>query len=149
MTSARDVIADWIADVACPLGFEHETGKSDFSYSDAILAALDAAGYAVVPKEDVADSASAWVMHDNHTFTRLTARSVQGLVTEALRVHSEHRDCMLCPVTVLKGKKELRRVGPSVHLYSKDFAKDLSEWIAQVSADPDITRLLTAAKETT
>lgn len=53
--SARDVLADWIADVACPLGFEHETGKSDFSYADAILAALDAAGYAVVPRDPTAD----------------------------------------------------------------------------------------------
>ena len=138
--SARDVIAKALR--------EHTRVQASLHCSELILEALDKAGYAVVPKEDVADSVSTWVMHDNHTFTRLSAQSVQGIVTEALRVHSEHKDCMLCPVTVLRGKTELRRVGPPVHLYSKDFAKDLSEWIAQVSADPDITRLLTAAKET-
>lgn len=48
MTSARDTLADWISDVACPLGLEHEIGKSDFSYADSILAALDAAGFKVI-----------------------------------------------------------------------------------------------------
>ena len=51
--SARDVLADWIADVACPLGFEHETGKSDFSYADAILAAIDAAGFKIIHRDEL------------------------------------------------------------------------------------------------
>lgn len=51
MTDARTVLADWISDVACPLGFEHKPGKSDFDYADAIIAALAAAGYVIVPKE--------------------------------------------------------------------------------------------------
>ena len=44
--SARDVIADWLDDY---IGYRSASElKSD---ADAILAALEAAGYAVVPKE--------------------------------------------------------------------------------------------------
>ncbi len=151
--SARDVIADvfFTKGVDKLDGFSPSDRRQALKRTDAILSALRSAGWAVVPVEKSleADNVSAWLMHDNHTFTRLRGPTVADVVAEALMVHEQTKDEMLCPVTVMSGKVELRRVGKSVHLYSKngEWQKDLAEWLSAVIADPDISRLLKAAQE--
>lgn len=147
MSDARTVIAGWLLDHP---DYYDRPGTSDMGKADAILAALAEAGFSVERKDKPeADSVSAWLMHDNHTFTRLTGKTVADLVANALMVHEQSRDGMLCPVTVMNGKRELRRVGKSVHFYSKngDWQKDLAAWLFAVSDDPDITRLLKESSE--
>ncbi len=149
--TARDVIDAVIYFENDNMGMSNETTIGETFGADAILSALRSAGWAVVPVEKSleADNVSAWLMHDNHTFTRLRGPTVADVVAEALMVHEQTKDGMLCPVTVMSGKVELRRVGKSVHLYSKngEWQKDLAEWLSAVIADPDISRLLKAAQE--
>ena len=150
--SARDVIANIVvAEISSVVNDSRVKVALTESGADAILSALRSAGWAVVPVEKSleADNVGAWLMHDNHTFTRLRGPTVAGVVAEALMVHEQTKDGMLCPISVMSGKVELRRVGKSVHLYSKNggWQKDLAEWLSAVIADPDISRLLKAAQE--
>ncbi len=148
--SAKDVIADIVSDWEIRNGFEVDFGKCVNDYADEVITRLRAQGFAVVPVEKSleADNVSAWLMHDNHTFTRLTGPTVADVVAQALMVHEQTKDGMLCPVTVMSGKVELRRVGKPVHLYNKngEWQKDLAEWLSAVISDPDISRLLKAAQ---
>lgn len=92
----------------------------------------------------VADRLGVYWMNDNHTFVRL-AGPLSGVLAEAERhAEGEQRYGMLCPVIVLAGEKELRRVGSAVHgpRDSHDWPLCLAEWKRTVSADADIARLL-------
>ena len=91
------------------------------------------------------------VMYDCHLF-----RSLKGTTVDAL-IEDWERECAspdphygrpsLCPVIVLDGKNELRRVGKMVFPASEyrpreKVISDVAEFRRALKADPDISRLL-------
>jgi hypothetical protein len=83
-------------------------------------------------------------MFDCHLFDELKADTVRGLAEEWKRFqkggdeYSErYGPAYLCPVTVMDGDKELRRVGKMVFR-----EEELPEFIKALEADPDVPRLL-------
>lgn len=98
----------------------------------------------------VPDRVSLWGVYDNHTFTRYEAKSVDELI-DAWRQSLKEDDpaISLCPIIVLIGKKEVRRVGEMLHPdYRNGVPKDESAVQAfreTALADPDISRILAKA----
>ena len=93
------------------------------------------------------DSISIWYMHDNHTFTKLYGKTLKAVLARADAIEAESSYGMLCPVHVLQGKQELRRVGPCVHAGSRKDTKDKwnagkAAWKAAMKSDADVMRLL-------
>lgn len=94
----------------------------------------------------IATRVSCWGMYDCHAFHKFHAETVDGVIAAWKDYCTNERDAKyggpdgLCPVIVLEGDKELRRVGPMVH--GLDDAKRLKEWRDACLADPDIPRLL-------
>lgn len=93
------------------------------------------------------------VMYDCHLF-----RSLKGTTVDAL-IEDWERECAspdekygkpsLCPVIVLDGNRELRRVGKMVFPASsyrlrEKVISDVAEFRYALKADPDISRLLAA-----
>lgn len=87
-------------------------------------------------------------MHDNHTFTHLTATSVDGLIAEWRAAVAAGDDMELCPAIVMVGRREIRRVGKMVfHDYHRREPRsedDVEAFRQALLADPDIPRLLAA-----
>jgi hypothetical protein len=59
---------------------------------------------------------SFWFMKENHTFIKLTGKTVEEIRKHALDVAKENKYGMVCPVSILYGDKELRRVGECCHV---------------------------------
>ena len=102
----------------------------------------------------LATKISAHVMYDCHLFRRLNGTSVDELIAdwrrECANPDPNYGAPYLCPVIVMDGDKELRRVGdmvfregPSSWPETDDAVRD---WKIAVESDPDIPRLLSAAK---
>ncbi len=96
----------------------------------------------------VGTAVSCWWMYDCQAFHKLSGDTVADVVREWREIcEREATDKyggpdMLCPVIVMDGDRELRRVGKSVHGL-KDKA-NLALWIAACESDADIPRLLAA-----
>jgi hypothetical protein len=96
----------------------------------------------------VANRAATHLMFDCHAFDELKSNSIQGLVEEwqSLCMNEEYtRDYgkpYLCPVIIMDGDKELRRVGTMVFPDSRDCGEQLAKWIGQCKADPELERVL-------
>lgn len=97
----------------------------------------------------MATRVSTHVMFDCHLFGELKARTVQGLVDEwrmfikgGAKYSERYGPAYLCPVSVMDGDKELRRVGTMVFPDSGECDRELGKWLREVNADPDIARLL-------
>jgi hypothetical protein len=116
---------------------------------------IDGVEYRAVP---LADRVSSHVMYDCHLFRALKGRTVDELIADWQREtnapDSNYGRPMLCPLIVMQGKTELRRVGPMVHeLYSwqamdgeaiRKQRDTLAKWREAALADPDISRILAA-----
>lgn len=103
----------------------------------------------------VADRLGAHLMYDCHLFRRAKGANVREVVADWQSEHDSPQERygapMLCPITVLEGSKELRRVGAMVHptYGSYDNGKQkaaIAAFIAACEADPDIPRLLAAGR---
>lgn len=96
--------------------------------------------------EPKADRLSFWYMHDCHLFTKLKGRTLTEVVQHATEIRNESTWGMLCPVTVLAGQKELRRIGPSIHCHGREkdleWAEGCRKWVEELSKDVDVVRLL-------
>lgn len=88
-------------------------------------------------------------MFDDHTFRKLTG-TLDEILDGVRKAQSEDHWGMLCPVIVLCGNKELRRVGPFVHgggSKGKDVFEDgLMEWKQEILQDADVRRLISNGK---
>lgn len=100
-----------------------------------------------------ADCVSIWIMHDNHTFTKVEAgQTVEEVVLEVERI-SQNAAAQgdwpsLCPAIVLAGTKELRRVG-KMAFYTEGRSEErerwragLTTWREALEADEEIIALL-------
>ena len=84
MTNAREVIADWLSEAAIRNGFENSRGHSINNHADAIIAALSAAGFAIVPKEPTPTmflAGCAELMGENHD-PKTVWRAMVGAATD-------------------------------------------------------------------
>lgn len=132
---------------------------------DALLAKLERGEWVVVekadlPKLELATRVSIRGMYDMHLFHRIGGRTVDEVIGNWIAHNSQKHPAIvggrevddmgqssLCPATVLSGNKELRRVGKMVFPRSTRMKADLEAYRAALSSDPDIPRLLSAAKE--
>jgi hypothetical protein len=103
-------------------------------------------------KEGRPTSISFWFMHDGHWFTRLQGATLDEILAhaDAVELSEDGSYGALCPATLKRGDKEIRRVGPMVHARGSSHPKDQwmigkAEWKAALSADPDVQRILGAA----
>lgn len=104
-------------------------------------------GVRYIPAQCVPDSIGIWYMHDNHTFTKIYGTTLDAVLAAADAVEAESSYGMLCPVHLLSGKQEIRRVGPCVHSGSSKDTKDKwsagkAAWRLALEADADVMRLL-------
>lgn len=90
-------------------------------------------------------------MHDGHCFTRLEGNTLDEILAHADSIEAGEDGSYgsLCPAILMRGKREIRRVGEMVHARgSKDpkdqWIKGKKEWKAALSADPDVQRILAA-----
>jgi hypothetical protein len=93
--------------------------------------------------ELVPDRISLWYMHDNHTFTKLKG-SMKKVMKKAEELRDESPYGMLCSATLLKGDKEIKRVGISLHA-RKGYWSDghtIEEWRDSIYQDLDALRLM-------
>jgi hypothetical protein len=85
-------------------------------------------------------------MYDCHLFHHSDARSIDELVklwqAECEKPDKRYGPPMLCPVIVMEGEKEVRRVGHMVFPKTPYSECDLGSWLDPVRRDPDIERLL-------
>lgn len=86
----------------------------------------------------IADRVSTYGMYDCFLFHEFKGKSAEE-IAQAWQAHkdAELGKTSLCPVIVLEGDKELRRVGQMVFRHA-----ELQQWIDACNADPDIPRLL-------
>jgi len=84
---------------------------------------------------------SFWFMQDMHLFIKVKVTTLNKIVKEYKILAKKHPHGMVCPVTILKDGKDLRRVGKSCHV-TKDGKVQLSDWITSISNDIDIKRIL-------
>lgn len=87
---------------------------------------------------------SIYYMHDNHCFTKLKGNSIEDVLKEADRIENDSPFGALCPVTVLCGKKELRRVGPMVHSHGESkiaWEEGKKLWREEIMRDLEIMSL--------
>ena len=101
----------------------------------------------------IANRVSAYVMYDCHLFRQLRGNSVDALIEEWRKECADpdpkYGAPYLCPVIVLDGERELRRVGrmvfregPSTWPETDDAVRD---WRRAVESDPEISRILAMA----
>lgn len=111
--------------------------------ADELIAALSAAGLVVVQKEEasVPTEVRTYFMYEDFTFKHIDAPTLNEITEQALALSVQERYGSLCPIIVLSGKKELRRVGKMVHFGKNDLAQ-LEAWTAAANSDTDIPRLL-------
>lgn len=79
---------------------------------------------------------SFWFMKDNHLFCKPKGNNIEEIKTDMLRIAKENPYGMVCPVIILKGKKEreIRRVGTATHVDSNGNV-DLSKWYDEIIKD--------------
>jgi hypothetical protein len=94
----------------------------------------------------LATRVSSHVMYDCHLFRELKGSTLEELVEdwrkECEKPDEKYGPSYLCPLSVLSGDKELRRVGQMVFPDTADTDRKLGEWLRLAKADPDITRIL-------
>lgn len=97
------------------------------------------------------DNISMWGMHDNHTFKRYRAKSVDDLINQWRQDVASDPDISLCPIVVMSGGKELRSVGEMLFPdYQRGGPKDenaVSAFREAAIADPAISRLIALSIE--
>ncbi len=105
-------------------------------------------GVRYIPDREAATRISCWYMFEFHAFARLKSTTIDGIIADADEIRRGPKGSCgsLCPIIVLSGDRELRRVGCAVHDGGKfDPARwdaMLPEWRIAVEADRDVMRLL-------
>lgn len=90
------------------------------------------------PKTNV--TASFWFMRDNHTFIKLTGTTITEIKNKAILTSRENPYGMVCPVIILEGDKEIKRVGSCCHVDGNGNV-DLSGWEKDVKKENIISIL--------
>jgi hypothetical protein len=134
-------------------------GRTD---TTAVLDRINVNGVDYVRAEgQLADRVSIYGMYDMHLFHPIEGATVAQVIANWRAHNRKPRPAMvgdrkvddmgpssLCPIIVLQGKTELRRVGPMVFQRGDDRAAcdevALEAWRTAALSDPDIQRLLDA-----
>lgn len=97
--------------------------------------------------EPVANRLGLHAMYGNHTFHKFThVTSPDDLTHQWIAMGGgRENDIVLCPVIVLNGKQELRRVGRM--LFDANEVEKVEAFKAALLADPDVVRLMAETQE--
>lgn len=101
-------------------------------------------GVKFVRADRIANRVSCWGMYDCHAFVKFEADTIDG-VFEAWKAKcaekkgSRYGAPDLCPIIVMDGQKELRRVGSMIYI---DTPQGWHRWLDPVRADPEIAGVL-------
>ncbi len=119
------------------------TGSEEECVKEMALAMDGFAAKRSEEREPRADRLSVYWMFDDHTFHKLPTGTIDEIIAAADKVLG---DGMLCPIIILAGDKELRRVGHGAHRYScssvvDEYKSQVEAWRVAAYADPDIVRL--------
>ena len=74
---------------------------------------------------------SFWYMRDGFSFIRITGKNIKDVKNNFIKVAKENPYGMVCPVTIMKEEKELRRVGQPCHVDGRGNV-DISEWFKEI-----------------
>ena len=98
--------------------------------------------------DNTPDRVSFYYMHDNHTFSPLGGYTLDEIVYCCNKIRANSPCGMLCPPILLKGDREIRRVGEPVHCQglekSEQWFLDIARWKEEIKKDADVMRLLRA-----
>jgi hypothetical protein len=101
-----------------------------------------------------ADTLSFWYMGDGHWFARLAGKTLDDIIKQAEEIRCRKDGYgyygMLCPVTLMRKGKEVRRVGKGAHCHGQKnpdkWKRGVAEWKASLEADEQVMRLLEEGK---
>jgi len=82
---------------------------------------------------------SFWFMRDDHTFIKPSGKNVEEIRQSLINIAKENPYGMVCSVIIVKGNKEIRRVGPTVHVDGNGNV-DLTNWCGEIMND-DVVRI--------
>ena len=104
-------------------------------------------GVRYVPADEKPDGIKFYYMRDNHTFARLSGKTLDEILDNADAIAAESPCGMLCPPTLSLGGKEIRRLKAVAHApcCSSDDSKWLAgknAWRKECEADSDVMRLV-------
>lgn len=75
-----------------------------------------------------------WFMTDSHQFIKPSGNNLKEIKKDFLRIAKENTYGAVCPVGILLGDKEIRRVGTMAHV-DKNGNVDLSKWEKEIVKD--------------
>ena len=94
---------------------------------------MESLGYEFVDSKPIIPSF--WFMRDGFTFTKPKGNNLDEIINDYIRIAKENPYGMVCPVTLMQGKKELSyRVGESAHV-DQHGNVDLTKWIKEVKKE--------------
>lgn len=106
-------------------------------------------GISYVKEHQPPDDARFYYMHDGFVLTRLRGASLEDIAAQATEIARSPRGAWgsLCPVILVRGNTEVRRVGPMVHAKGCDelnhkWDQETQKWIQALKSDPDVMRLV-------
>jgi len=74
---------------------------------------------------------SFWYMNDNHTFVTPTGKNVYEIKEDLIRIAKDRPYGMVCPVTILEGEKEIKRIGGCCHADGNGCV-DIENWFKEI-----------------
>jgi hypothetical protein len=103
-------------------------------------------GIRYVPDPEYATEIRVYYMHDNHTFTRLTGKTLNKILQAADKLAVESPCGMLCSPVVMANGKEIRRLKVTAHApccgNSEKWVEGKAAWLKECRADQAVMRLL-------
>lgn len=88
------------------------------------------------------DDVSFHIMHDNHTYTRLHSYDLDEIEMRAHIIAENSPLCSLCPATLLKNGKDVRKVGTMVHFQGKTNVEEVKKWRKSIEKDASLIKFL-------
>ncbi len=92
-----------------------------------IITYLDDSGYTICKTHIPQIRPAFWYMRDNHTFIPIQGEDIEEIKQKAINIAKINPYGMVCPVTIMDGAKEIKRIGKSAHV-DKNGDVDLTEW---------------------
>ncbi len=82
-----------------------------------------------------------WYMTGGQTFIKLKGNNINDIRYQAREIAKVHHYGMLCPVSLMIGDKEVRRIGKSAHADAEGNI-DIHEWVSELMKDETFRNLI-------
>ena len=77
---------------------------------------------------------SFWFMKDNHTFIKPKGNNLKEITVDLLKIAKNNPYGMVCPVIILQGEEEIRRVGEGCSV-DENGVVELTAWLRKIKKD--------------